>query len=93
MAGHDCRFEGDIKVLMERSGEHHSSLYGNGKDGLSTKVDRLETWRATVEAAQTKRELDERDARQRMQKNWDQVRVGIVLLLVSTIVSWLLKFI
>ena len=38
----------DLKVTQEDVREHHKSLYGNGREGLTIRVDRIETSQSTA---------------------------------------------
>tara|TARA_Y100000593_G_scaffold76327_1_gene141056 strand:+ start:1324 stop:1572 length:249 start_codon:yes stop_codon:yes gene_type:complete len=38
----------DLKVTQEDVQDHHKTLYGNGRDGLAIRVDRIETSQSTA---------------------------------------------
>jgi hypothetical protein len=38
-----------IKVTKEDVQDHHKTLYGNGREGLKIRVDRIETSQSTVQ--------------------------------------------
>jgi hypothetical protein len=89
MTPHTCEKEGLLATLEsttihhEKSlEEHHLSLYGGGMDkpGLVRTVDGLTSWRTDMEKA--------RDAQKLFMM---QVRVGLVIIIVTALLNFILK--